>query len=86
MYNSLFRVFVDSLPSDYFNHFKNLQIDDPTAIYSPAYLSFLKDYFTLNIPKEYEKQSGFYRVRNFKSYRLQKSKIELKGEVKNVIT
>jgi thiol-disulfide isomerase/thioredoxin len=83
-YNKRFKIFSDSLPQDYFNYLKNIQVNNQLAVFSSKYLWFLDNYFFRSIPEEYDKLSGFPRNSQVGSYILDQSRLELSGQAKEV--
>ncbi|MEQ6121358.1 TlpA disulfide reductase family protein [Reichenbachiella sp. MALMAid0571] len=82
--NRTFNYFDDNLPNQYFNFLEETEVDNSSAIFSPAYLRFLDSYFIRNLPTEYDKYSGFLRSSEVRKYTLNLSKKELSGVAKDV--
>lgn len=81
-FNSKFKLFTDSLPSDYYDFLEQIKIDNASALLSSHYLWFLDSYFLKGMPPEYDELSGFARSSEVRSYILKFSKSTLSGEVK----
>lgn len=84
-YNELFNVFQDDLPAQYFSFISEQDINNPDALSSRRYFSFLNDYFMRDLPvEEFKNLSGYARGEKINNHILPKSKSHLTGEVKEL--
>ena len=83
--NKRVHYFRDSIPDDYYDFLNQIKIDNPKAVLSSQYFSFLDEYFLKGLPvTETNQLSGFSKVNRMMVHRLDQSKVQLSGDIKDL--
>ena len=83
--NMMVHYFKDSIPDDYYDFLNQIKIDNPKAVLSSQYFSFLDKYFLKSLPvTETSQLSGFSRVNKMMVHKLDQSMAQLSGDIKDL--
>ncbi len=81
--NEMMKYFKDTLSNDYYDFLSHIEVDNSKAILSSHYFWFLDEYFARSLPvSENNQLVGFSRMNKFMSHKLNQSKEQLSGDVK----